>query len=131
LHSLKNGEAGYSSNFTGSYKANVKSESHYSAYIQPTYALNSSTALFLKASYHETKVNIRDNGILYIVNDYTKTLHGFGLGFGAMVFLNDNIFTKLEMEYVDYSQERIAYNSSSVGYKLSTTSGTLSIGYRF
>jgi opacity protein-like surface antigen len=132
LQPLKNKSVHYYSNAIGQYETTIKARNHFSVYVQPTYALNQSTSLFLKASYHKTKVNI-DDDYFYGISDYRKTLNGIGLGIGTMIFLNKNIFTKFEIEYVSYAKTAIPYNSSSsiIDYKLTTTSGTFNIGYRF
>jgi opacity protein-like surface antigen len=60
-------------------------------------------------------------------------LHGFGYGFGLMTFLNENIFAKVEVEIVDYRKTNLQYTggSDSGRYRLNTTSGIFSLGYRF
>jgi len=133
LNPLKTKGAHFFDNSLGNYNTSIKSNKHFSIYVQPTYSLSQSTALFFKAAYHQTRVNINDN-FNYVINGYTKTLHGFGFGAGAMIFLDENLFTKLEIEFVDYSKANIPnglYVGQNIRYRLSTTSGTISIGYRF
>jgi len=132
LNPLKTKGNHFYNNTVGSFNTTIKSNKHFSIYAQPTFALSESTALFFKAAYHQTRISVKDD-FNYVINGYTKTLHGIGLGAGAMIFLNKDIFTKIEIEFVDYSKVNIHDNltANSVGYKLSTTSGTVSVGYRF
>ncbi len=132
LNSLKTKGAHFDSNLHGNFNTTIQSDNHFSIYAQPTYALSQSTALFFKAAYHQTKINVNDN-FNFIINDYKKTLRGIGFGAGTMIFLDKDIFTKFEIEVVDYSKVNTRDNitSSAVNYKLSTTSATLSVGYRF
>jgi opacity protein-like surface antigen len=132
LNPLKTKGASYYDVTTGNFNTSIKSNGHFSIYVQPTYSLNESTALFFKAGYHKTRINLQDN-FNYVINSYSKNLHGFGFGAGAMIFLDKNVFTKLEIEFVNYSKVnmRDLNTARNVSYQLSTTSGTLSIGYRF
>lgn len=132
LNSLKNKSVHYFNNATGTYDTTIQSKRHLSIYAQPTYALSETTALFLKVSYNQTRIDVSDEYFYSNrINHYKKTLRGVGLGVGTMILLDKNIFTKLEIEYVDYSKVNIPYSPTTINYKLSTTSGTLSIGYRF
>lgn len=131
LNSMSNHNAHYYLQGVGTYDSAIRISDHFSIYAQPTYALSPTTALFFKAAYHQAKVRISDS-YFYTANTNQKNdLHGFGLGIGAMIFLDKDIFTKLELEYVDYAKVTIPYNTTKISYRLSTTSGTLSIGYRF
>ena len=131
LNSLKDENINYFDSSLGGYNTTIRIKRHLSVYAQPTYALNESTAIFFKAAYHQAKIDIRDNYI-YSIKDYKDSLHGFGIGVGAMIFLTKDVFTKLEIEKVSYSRVNIPYGlNRSINYKLSTTTGTVSIGYRF
>lgn len=121
----------------GSFSATTKSKHHYSLYIQPTYALNESTALFAKVGYHSTRITINDDGgqILGSFNKTSKDLNGVGYGFGIMAFINKNVFIKTEMEFVNYQRTHISYpnstNHGNLTYKLTSAAGIVSLGYRF
>ncbi len=94
------GESSYrdsSSNYTNT----TKMEQHFSVYLQPTYTLNETTALFGKVSYHSIKIKLRDdNGQLYPITPYSKTLNGLGAGVGVINFIKNSGASSRVLEQV-------------------------------
>lgn len=132
------GESKNNVTVSGNYVATSKVKNHYSIYLQPTYALSDKTALFAKIAYHNAKVEISDSGQLIQggVNHYQDRIKGAGYGFGFMHFVDKNIFVKAEIEWVEYNKKSIPreYHTGASGtlkYKLTSTAGVLSLGYRF
>lgn len=111
----------------------AKYSQHYSAYLQPTYAINDKVAVFAKVGYHSIKLDVGDpTSNYYGAFTIKKRVDGIGAGVGFMAFLSKNIFTKLELQFVKYQSTNVRVgNSSQYKYELSTTSGIASIGYRF
>jgi opacity protein-like surface antigen len=121
-YTLDNNDSGLSS----------KVEDHYSIYLQPTYALNDSTSLFVKVGYHSVKSTIDDSVMqFFLLPKTTKTLNGLGYGFGITTFLNANLFVKTEIGFVDYGSTAIAAQGAYTKHELTSTSGTVSLGYKF
>ncbi len=116
----------------------ISNKEHLSIYLQPTYAINDNVALFGKIGYHRSKVivfNITNE--FYESLLYSDNIHGIGGGLGLIASLNKNIFLKLEIEYVDYQANSFQYailqiiEPVSTRYKLTTTAGIFSLGYKF
>jgi opacity protein-like surface antigen len=100
-----------------------------SVYIEPTYILNDTTAVFGKLSYN------RVNSTVYFYGDDpdaadSKTISGTGIGVGVTHFLTKDLFLKAEIESVHYG------NNTYDGYspyaaKTKQTNSTISLGVKF
>lgn len=100
-----------------------------SVYIEPTYVLNDTTAVFGKLSYN------RVNSTVYFYGDDpdaadSKTISGRGIGVGVTHFLTKDLFLKAEIESVHYG------NNTYDGYdpyaaKTKQTNSTISLGVKF
>lgn len=108
----------------------VKSKNHASIYLQPTYSFSETSALFAKIGYHSNNITMRDSGNNFPLSpvSYSNTVYGLGYGAGLMVFLNKNLFAKVEVEVVDYNASRV---KSDATLSIKTTAGIFSLGYKF
>jgi hypothetical protein len=104
-------------------------------YVEPTYVLSDSTAVFGKLSYNRASRNIS----LPVVDDYgayydkKDTLSGIGIGAGVVHFVKKDVFLKAEIESVNYGSETIPNWSPLDPFNLKTTqlNTTVSVGMKF
>ena len=85
----------------------VTEKNHFSLFVAPTYQLNDSTLGFVKLAYHRSKVEMENN--INWSNEFSswsrsssKTLNGYGVGFGVRSHLYNNIYANLELQRVMY-----------------------------
>jgi hypothetical protein len=104
-------------------------------YVEPTYVLSDSTAVFGKLSYNRASRNISlpvvdDYGVFY---DKKDTLLGIGIGAGVVHFVKKDVFLKAEIESVNYGSETIPNWSPLDPFGLKTTqlNTTVSVGMKF
>ncbi|MEI8118047.1 MAG: outer membrane beta-barrel protein [Methylophilaceae bacterium] len=109
------------------------SKNHYSLYIEPTYAIDESTALFAKLSYESIHVDSLwvCHGLSGGINDHMK-LNGIGYGLGAKKLLTPNVYVQAEVEYINYSDQNYADSTGTWGYHNNKSySGVATVGYKF
>jgi hypothetical protein len=92
-------------------------------YVEPTYVLSDSTAVFGKLSYNRADANA-DFGIY---GSYNNKISAIGLGAGVTHFVKSDVFLKAEIESVNYDAE--TYYDSSI--KIQQTNATVSVGMKF
>jgi len=100
---------------------------HYSAYIQPSYAVSSNTALFAKLGYNEGKGQLTVTSGTGYGASVSKNFSGYGYGFGVKTLVNNNTYVQAEAGLIQYDKE----TSGTVGFKPEVVLGTISIGYKF
>jgi opacity protein-like surface antigen len=110
----------------GASAINLSLDEHYSFYVQPSYALNNTSAVFAKLGYHNAE------GIISVSYDSqtasgTKDFSGWGYGFGVKTFINSNVFIQAEASLVKYDKE----TEDGVGFEPEVALGIISIGYKF
>ena len=110
----------------------VTEKNHFSLFVAPTYQLNDSTLGFVKLAYHRSKVEMENN--INWSNEFSnwsrsssKTLNGYGLGFGVRSHLYNNIYANLELQRVMYSTDSIVTADLGTG----TTIGSFGLSYSF
>ncbi len=108
----------------------LTTKNHYSLYVQPTYAVNNSTALFAKLGYHKTKGVIEgvSNGD---AGSVSSNFNGIGYGVGIKTFIDKNLFVQAEAQLVDYKKKSFTEDGVTDSYKIKSTAGIVSIGYKF
>lgn len=114
-------------------RTRIRTTNHYALYVNPTYAIDNSLAVFGKLSYHSSNIDAKwscptDYGC---INDHMR-LDGVGVGLGVKKMINQSIYVQLEGEYVDYANKN--YSAGTDLWKYSNNdsySGTLSVGYHF
>jgi opacity protein-like surface antigen len=111
----------------GTSSLSIKAKNHYSVYVQPTYALNNSTALFAKVGYHSMKGEMTyTDG-----SSDSEKFKGIGYGFGVKTFVNKNLFIQAEAQIVDFKNKSFSDEDGSWGYKVKSNAGIISVGYKF
>ena len=110
----------------------VTEKNHFSLFVAPTYQLNDSTLGFVKLAYHRSKVEMENN--INWSNEFSnwsrsssKTLNGYGVGFGVRSHLYNNIYANLELQRVMYSTDSIVTADLGTG----TTIGSFGLSYSF
>jgi opacity protein-like surface antigen len=110
----------------------VTEKNHFSLFVAPTYQLNDSTLGFVKLAYHRSKVEMENN--INWSNEFSswsrsssKTLNGYGVGFGIRSHLYNNIYANLELQRVMYSTDSIVTADLGTG----TTIGSFGLSYSF
>jgi opacity protein-like surface antigen len=112
----------------------ISGKNHYSIYVQPTYALNDSTALFVKLGYHSLKGVIEGtwtDGVDSESGSQTAKFKGIGYGFGVKTFINKNLYIQAEAQIVDYKKKTFTEEDYSESYKVKSNAGIISVGYKF
>lgn len=114
-------------------KTKIRTMNHFSLYLQPTYAISSSLAIFGKLSYQSSNISAiwicpDDRGCF---NDRMR-LHGVGVGLGVKKMITQSIYLQVEGEYVGYVGKTVYIWGQQYVYKNnSSSSGTISVGYHF
>jgi hypothetical protein len=125
---LNDTDAGTRSQYYGPVKATMKQ--HGSVYVQPTYVLDASSAVFAKVGYHSIKVETTGNQFNWTDDKFST--QGFGYGIGYKRFISKNVYVQAEIQVVDYGSQSDANNSGvSWKYQQKTTAGILTLGYKF
>ena len=118
-----------------------KLKSHYAMYVQPSYLISNTSAIFGKISYNKAKIESAATGEFGTdtTEVQSKSTHGYGYGLGIKTLINSNFYIQVEAERVNYKSKSFDPDSSSVpgGFqadytlKPSTNSGKISVGYKF
>jgi hypothetical protein len=121
------------------FRFSIKAKHHWSLYLQPSYTLDESTAVFAKIGYHSVDMHIRDtNGQVISTPNFHSSLKLSGVGYhlGIKKFIRTPLFLQLEAQYVPFHASRSTsanqYNGRSY-YEVDTSfaAGIISLGYRF
>ena len=102
---------------------------NYSIYLQPSYVLSKTTAVFAKLGYHEMKGNIT------LTNcggcqDSVK-FRGLGYGLGVKTFVNKNVYLQAEGQILDINDKTLRDDQGSWNYSVKSQSLMFSAGYKF
>lgn len=126
---LNNTNAGTQNAAYGPIEAMLKD--HYAAYLQSTFMIDSSSAVFAKIGYHAIKVNAIGLSGARWLDDKFRT-QGIGYGIGYKRFVNKNIFAQAEIQVVDYDDKLLTDNAGyNWSYQQKTTAGIFTLGYKF
>ncbi len=124
-HTFNDIDAGNNNYLTATVATKIKN--HSTIYIQPTYRLNNSSAIFVKLGYHKAKVSA--TGPLPLWLDDRYNIHGIGYGIGYKHAINTSFFVQAELDFVDYSDK--SFQNNRYDYTQETQSATISLGYSF
>ena len=105
---------------------NAKLKNHYALNIEPGYALSENTLGYLKVAYHSASSSLSSGS-----STYSKTVSGWGYGFGAKHKLDKNLFINIEIQQVGYDAYQPDSNVSSGTIAPTSTFGTIGLGYQF
>lgn len=126
---LNNTNAGTKSANYGPVETTMKE--HHSIYIQPTYVIDNSSAVFAKVGYHSIKVDAIGQPGSNWFDDKFHT-QGIGYAIGYKKIINKAFFAQAEILIVDYKNKSftdgLGYNWN---YQQKTTAGILTAGYKF
>jgi opacity protein-like surface antigen len=101
-------------------------DDHYSAYIQPSYAVSPNTAVFGKLGYHEIEGKVTVAGSTYGVSA-TEDFKGWGYGAGIKTILSNNFYIQAEVGIVEYDKE----TDAGVSFEPTVVSGIVTVGYKY
>jgi opacity protein-like surface antigen len=124
-HTFNDIDAGINNDLSGNVL--TKLNNHSAIYIQPTYILSDSSAIFVKLGYHKAKVSITSSAAFWTDDRYS--IHGIGYGIGYKHAINTSFFVQAELDFVDYSDK--SFQNNSYDYTQETQSATISLGYSF
>jgi hypothetical protein len=111
----------YSGSLAG-FKFKFKEKDHFSLFIAPGYQLSEKTIGYVKFAYHRSTWSESSNWgeLAEAIHDYTggalsphqkdysKGLHGYGIGFGLRSQIYNNIYSTLEVQRVNYDKATIS-----------------------
>lgn len=106
----------------GGESVNLKAKNMYSIYIEPGYALTTSTLAYAKIAYLGMKGEASGGGATA-----SENFNGVGYGAGIRTMLDKNLFLQVEFMQSNYSQKTV----SGISLKPSASTGTIGIGYKF
>jgi opacity protein-like surface antigen len=108
---------------------NVEVQDHYTLYIQPTFVINPSSALYLKAQY--AHADLKTSNLTTASTD----LEGWGGGIGLKTMLTPNAFIQVEANYTEYDRVSGTKTNSGGTSRASAdpkvAAGLVTIGYKF
>ena len=118
---------------TGTRTAKLELENYATLYLQPTYKVSGTTAVFGKVGYIHGDVKISgSNTATGSTINVTDTLNGYLVGLGVQHNINKNVFVRLEGNFTAHDDVTA---TDSLGTKFTADSeliaGKLSIGYSF
>lgn len=114
----------------------MRGNDHYSIYLQPTYELSDTTAVFGKLGYHAMKgaldCAICDGG----GSSYSRDLHGVGFGAGVKTFLSERVYLQVEAQHIEYNTVNSSWtigqaSNVPVDFDASSNVGLITIGMTF
>ena len=97
-----------------------KLKNAWSLSVAPGFLINNQSLGYVKLSYE---------GATASIPDYSKTIDGYGLGFGIRTEINANLYLNAEIKRVTYNAFNFVIDADRV--KPVTDIGTVGIGYRF
>jgi opacity protein-like surface antigen len=101
---------------------NFKGKNHYSVNLKPGYVVGSSTMVYAILGYNSVKGQASFEG-----DSASTNFNGIGAGVGIAVLIDKNIYLKAEAQQITYNSKK----DGDLTYKLSSTVGTIGIGYKF
>jgi len=128
-YDLNNTNAGTETSGYGPVETFIKD--HRSVYVQPTFILDSSSAVFATLGLHQGRVNaLGKNGAFWVDDKFQ--VHGIGYGVGYKKIINTNIIVQAELQVVDYKDKTLHDNTGYVwAYEQKTSTGIFTVGYKF
>lgn len=114
-------KGGSISTTSGGYE--LKGKDRYSVYIEPGFAISSSTMAYAKLGYQGVKGEINLSTGQTLSDDYS----GVGYGAGIRSMLNRNMYLQAEFVQIYFDEK----TQGGIRSKPSATVGTLGVGYKF
>lgn len=114
----------------GDYSQNMKTKNKISFYVEPGILISNKTLLYGKISHNSAKINSTYNDLGAVTSESSNT-NGLGFGLGVKSMINDKTYVLFEVNKVSYSSTYNNYFFDSWGGRISSTSATIAIGYKF
>ena len=121
------------------YPISLKLSNQYAIFLQPTYVIKEGTAIYAKVSYNHAQAQYNDQWYSnYQAGPTNFGISGYGLGIGLQNYLTDNIFIKVEGNYIQY--QNTSANGTTAFYSPTQVNisvqpkqvqGIFSVGYKF
>lgn len=110
---------------------NIRAElqNHTSIYLQPTYVIDDTSAVFAKIGYHKARTKV--TGPSTVWTDDNVSVEGFGYGLGYKRLIQNNMFIQGEFLFVNYDDESLISGPLSYEYKQKARYAVITLGYRF
>lgn len=110
---------------------NIRAElqNHNSIYLQPTYVIDDTSAVFAKIGYHKARTKVTGPSTVWA--DDNVSVEGFGYGLGYKRLIQNNLFIQGEFLFVNYDDESLISGALSYEYKQKARSAVVTLGYRF
>jgi hypothetical protein len=117
------------------YSEKITIKDHYSLYVQPTYVISNTSAVFAKLSYNFAKGTLTETATDLAVESFTasRNIEGFGYGVGLKSLLSNNLYIQVEAGIDEYDKESATDSDNSITYSFDpkVVTGKISIGYKF
>lgn len=110
---------------------NFEGKNHYSVYVQPTYTLTNTTAVFAKLGYHSMKGTESYTHTTDGSGSASSRLKGIGYGVGVKTFIDKNLYLQAEALIVDFKSKTVSDDEGSATYKVKSNGGLITLGYKF
>ena len=114
----------------------VKYKNMMALYLEPTYVVSDTTAVFAKVSYNKADAKM-DASTNYDNYSYSanKTISGVGYGVGLTTFITKDVFLKAEIEQINYGKSAFDLGAGDYGNvvnaKTKQNNATISVGVKF
>ncbi len=121
------------------YPISLKLSNQYAIFLQPTYVIKEGTAIYAKVSYNHAQAQYNNQWYSNYESGPTNFgISGYGLGIGLQNYLTDNIFVKVEGNYIQYQNTSANGTTSfysptlvNISVQPKQIQGVFSVGYRF
>jgi opacity protein-like surface antigen len=115
----------------------VKYKNMMALYLEPTYVVSDTTAVFAKVSYNraDARMDVSSNYDTNVNYSANKTISGVGYGVGLTTFITKDVFLKAEIEQINYGKSAFDLGAEDVGNvvnaKTKQNNATISVGVKF
>ena len=115
----------------------VKYKNMMALYLEPTYVVSDTTAVFAKVSYNraDAKMDVSSNYDTIVNYSANKTISGVGYGVGLTTFITKDVFLKAEIEQINYGKNAFDLGAGDYGNvvnaKTKQNNATISVGVKF
>ena len=125
------GAAGASTSGTATAKGELSR--HITAYIEPTYMINSTNGVYAKLGYIRADLDISSTTVIADGGTFNDTVNvkGIQYGIGYKTAVSKNLYAKIEGTLNNYKEISVTENANSYRANPEVRQATVSIGYTF
>jgi Outer membrane protein beta-barrel domain len=125
------GAAGASTSGTATAKGELSR--HITAYIEPTYMINSTNGVYAKLGYIRADLDITSTTVIADGGTFNDTVNvkGIQYGIGYKTAVSKNLYAKIEGTLNNYKEISVTENANSYRANPEVRQATVSIGYTF